>query len=109
MLHSRTKKVSELTGIKKAFVKIPPLQPCVNTVEDGEPSNLYRYLGWVGAALVILGYYLNANKFAECWPVWIIGNILVALDCYRKSAYPAASMSIIITVMNVYGYLSWIK
>ena len=35
-------------------------------------------LGWVGAGLVIFGYYLNANHYICSWYVWIIGNLCVA-------------------------------
>jgi C4-dicarboxylate transporter len=64
-------------------------------------------LGWVGAILVILGYYLNANQLTSSWVVWIIGNVLVAIYSYHKKAYSTALMSLIIMIMNVYGYISW--
>ena len=42
-------------------------------------------LGWVGAFLVVLGYYLNAQHHLSCWPVWIMGNTLVAgYSIYKK-------------------------
>ncbi len=65
-------------------------------------------LGWVGAALVIFGYYLNANLFDSCWVVWIIGNLLVMFYSLQKKAYPTALMSFIIAIMNVYGYFKWV-
>jgi nicotinamide riboside transporter PnuC len=88
MLYSRKEKFSEFAGVSKAYI---------------------NFLGWLGAALVILGYYLNANKFSECWGIWIMGNIFVGIDCYKKEAYSAASMSFIIVLVNIYGYISWIK
>ena len=66
-------------------------------------------LGWVGAILVLYGYYLNANMNDSCWPVWLIGNIMVGVYCLEKRAYPTAVMSIILAIMNIYGYLKWIN
>tara|TARA_Y100000593_G_scaffold91549_1_gene180675 strand:+ start:591 stop:839 length:249 start_codon:yes stop_codon:yes gene_type:complete len=66
-------------------------------------------LGWVGAGLVIFGYYLNANHYICSWYVWIIGNLCVAGYSSHKKAYSTLVMSLIITMMNIYGYFSWIK
>ena len=66
-------------------------------------------LGWIGTGLVLVGYYLNANKFSECWVVWVIGNIFVGIDCYKKEANAAALMSFVIVLVNIYGYISWLK
>ena len=70
-------------------------------------NSSWKYLGWAGAFLVLVGYYLNANKMAECWATWIIGNLCMGLYCANKKAYPAAAMSFVIVAMNVYGYFSW--
>ena len=37
-------------------------------------NKVYQRIGWVGAGLVILGYYLNANHYVSSWYVWIIGT-----------------------------------
>ena len=65
-------------------------------------------LGWVGAFLVLYGYYLNANMNDACWPVWLVGNALVGVYCIGRKAYPTAVMSFVLVIMNIYGYLSWI-
>jgi len=65
-------------------------------------------LGWVGALLVLLGYYLNANGSIESWPVWVVGNTLIGIYCFRKEAYPTAVMSFILVVLNIYGYFKWL-
>lgn len=82
---------------------------------DHRLSSLEKYadkvgerIGWVGAALVIFGYYLNANLHNSSWVVWIMGNLLVMFYSLRKKAYPTALMSFIIAIMNVYGYFKWI-
>ena len=68
-----------------------------------------NWIGWVGVVLVLVGYYLNANKFSESWIVWIIGNLMVGLYSYKKEAYPTAAMSFILVIVSIYGYLNWIK
>ena len=64
-------------------------------------------IGWVGAILVVFGYFLNANHYASSWLVWIVGNLCVAGYSINKKAWSTATMSIIISIMNLYGYLKW--
>ena len=71
--------------------------------------NLWKMIGWVGAFLVVLGYYFNANGLTISWLIWILGNTMVGLYSLTVKAYSTAVMSFIITLMNVYGYFSWIK
>jgi len=59
-------------------------------------------------ALIVLGYYLNANQDISCWVVWLIGNVMMGSYCYKKKAYPPAALSFLIGAMNIYGYISWI-
>ena len=68
---------------------------------------IWAISGWLGASLVIIGYYLNANEFISSWLVWFTGNLLVGIFSLYKKAYSTAIMSFIIMVMNVYGYLQW--
>jgi hypothetical protein len=72
-------------------------------------DKILERLGWWGALLVIFGYYLNANQHISCWFVWIIGNLCVTGYSAHKKAYPTLVMSLIITIMNIYGYISWIE
>ncbi|MBT5097110.1 MAG: hypothetical protein HOM22_04775, partial [Candidatus Marinimicrobia bacterium] len=39
---------------------------------NSEPLKL-KLIGWMGATLVIFGYYLNANEFLSSWIVWLLG------------------------------------
>jgi nicotinamide riboside transporter PnuC len=64
-------------------------------------------LGWLGAFLIFLGYYLNANEMIQSWLVWIAGNLLVGIYCLNKKAYPTAAMSFVLVIFNFYGYFSW--
>ena len=69
----------------------------------------WKYIGCAGAALVIFGYYLNANELTSSWLVWFTGNLFVGLYSIYKKAYSTAAMSFIIMAMNIYGYLQWIS
>ena len=64
-------------------------------------------LGWMGALLVLYGYYLNANQETSSWIVWIIGNTFVGVYCLDRKAWPTATMSFILVVLNIYGYIKW--
>tara|TARA_B100001123_G_C14832483_1_gene836744 strand:+ start:177 stop:422 length:246 start_codon:yes stop_codon:yes gene_type:complete len=80
----------------------------IKRVKDYEAKVIER-IGWVGAILVVFGYYLNANEHLSSWLVWFIGNLCVAGYSTYKKAWPTVTMSIIIAVMNIYGYFSWLK
>jgi hypothetical protein len=64
-------------------------------------------LGCLGAALVLVGYYLNANEMFSCWAVWILGNSLVGAHCMQKKVYSTAVISFCLVVMNIHGYYKW--
>jgi hypothetical protein len=90
-------------------MNLPPLQPCPTTLDeiDSSKKEKWSWLGWLGAVLVILGYYLNANMCVLSWLVWMVGNSLVAWYSWHKEAYPTAVMSVVILIMNIYGWISW--
>ena len=66
-------------------------------------------MGTVGALLILYGYYLNANEIQESWLVWIAGNTMLGFYSLNKEAYPIAVMSFILVILNIYGYISWMK
>ena len=68
----------------------------------------HHALGWVGAFLVLFGYYLNAHMNEYCWPTWTVGNVMVGIYCAEKRAYPTAAMSFALVIMNIYGYINWV-
>ncbi len=70
-------------------------------------GSIYKQIGWLGAFLVIFGYYLNANQHVSSWLVWIIGNLCIAGYSAHKKAYPTLVMSLVIAAMNIYGFCSW--
>ena len=79
----------------------------VNVSKIEKARGYYEYLGWLGALLVVFGYYLNAHHCLSSWLVWLIGNLCVAGYSAHKKAWPTLAMSIVIAIMNVYGYLHW--
>ncbi len=80
-----------------------------NYFKDSTELIHWRLIGWLGAFLVILGYYLNANLNTSSWIVWMVGNAAVGSYSIYKKAYSTAVMSFIIMIMNIYGYLSWLS
>ena len=78
-------------------------------VKEKSLKTIWPMLGWLGASLVILGYYLNANELSTSWLVWFAGNLLVGIFSIYKQAYSTAAMSFIIMVMNIYGYIQWVS
>ena len=80
-----------------------------NWFKNNAESLNWKLIGWLGAGLVIFGYYLNANEDILSWLVWMAGNTMVGIYCIYKKAYSTAAMSFIITIMNIYGYISWLS
>ena len=50
-----------------------------NPFKNNSESLKLKLMGWVGAGLVIFGYYLNANEFLSSWIVWMLGNAFVGI------------------------------
>ena len=78
----------------------------IKRVKDYEAKVVER-IGWLGAILVVWGYYLNANHCLSSWLVWIVGNLCIAGYSAYKKAWPTVAMSVVIAIMNIYGYLRW--
>ena len=72
-------------------------------------AKFWNIIGWLGAFLVVIGYYFNSNELTISWLIWIFGNSMVGLYSLTVKAYSTALMSFIIMLMNIYGYFSWIK
>ena len=80
--------------------------PLVDLIMD---SQITEVIGWLGFALVSIGYYLNARKKLYCFIVWGIGNAVYILYGFIINAFPIIAMSIFVLGMNIYGYLNWVK
>ena len=66
-------------------------------------------IGWLGFALVSMGYYLNAKKKLYCFFIWGIGNTIYILYGFIISAPPIIAMSVFVLGMNIYGYFNWVE
>jgi len=80
-----------------------------NWFNNNLESLILNLIGWLGAGLVIFGYYLNANEYILSWLIWMVGNAMVGVYSIFKKAYSTAAMSFIIMIMNIYGYLRWLS
>ena len=86
------------------------MQPCPNTLDKPPRRSVIcaAWYGWLGAALVLIGYYFNAHELSICWPIWIVGNLLVGVYSFCKGAYPTVAMSFALVIMNIYGFIKWL-
>jgi len=71
--------------------------------------NGIEYLGWFATGILLVGYYLNAKQNISSWILWFIGNSLMTFYAYAIQSYSVVFLSIILVIMNVYGYLNWKK
>ena len=72
-------------------------------------DQIVEILGWLGFALVSMGYYFNAKKKLYCFFIWGLGNAVYILYGFIISAFPIIAMSVFVLGMNIYGYLNWVK
>lgn len=79
----------------------------MKNLKKGHQNKLWESTGWIGAVLVVFGYSLNANHLVSCWPVWVLGNGMITAYSYHKKAYSTMVMSLVILIMNIYGWISW--
>ena len=66
-------------------------------------------IGWIGTALILLGYYLNAHKKTSSWMVWFTGNTAMLLYSLNIMAWPQFTLAIALMILNIYGWLNWSK
>ena len=72
-------------------------------------DQIVEIIGWLGFALVSMGYYFNAKKKLYCFYIWGLGNAVYILYGFIISAFPIIAMSVFVLGMNIYGYLNWVK
>ena len=65
--------------------------------------------GWLGFLFIIFGYYLNAKKLDTSWIVWFLGNLFMLIYSIKINANPQILLSVVLMVLNVYGYVNWRK
>ncbi len=71
------------------------------------PEINIEWLGWTATALLLVGYYLNANKNIISWFFWFFGNTIMLIYAMLIQSYSVAFLSVFLMGMNIYGYISW--
>ena len=46
----------------------------------------YDWIGWIGTAMIIAGYYFNAKKIKTCFIIWGLGNVAFLIYAYLIDA-----------------------
>ena len=64
-------------------------------------------LGWIATAILLIGYYLNAKKYISSFIIWFTGNALMGIYAYVIESFSVVALSIVLMVLNLYGYNSW--
>ncbi len=64
-------------------------------------------LGWISTLILLVGYYLNAKKLISSWCFWLCGNTGMLVYATLINSYSVAFLSVVLMIMNVYGYISW--
>tara|TARA_Y100000310_G_scaffold343125_1_gene449331 strand:- start:3433 stop:3657 length:225 start_codon:yes stop_codon:yes gene_type:complete len=70
---------------------------------------MIEILGWIATGFLLIGYFLNAKKHIVSWLLWIIGNSLMFGYAILIQSYSVAFLSIVLIIINIYGYYSWRK
>ena len=66
-------------------------------------------LGYIAAAVSLVGIILNAQKLMACWPVWIFSNFLWITYSGIQGDVPYIILWSVFTLSNVYGWVQWRK
>lgn len=67
-------------------------------------------LPYTDAAIAAAGLLLTwqmAKRFIECWPGWIIANVLSMAVFLYKTLYTTAALYFLLAIFALYGYRSW--
>ena len=72
-------------------------------------GSIIDMIGWLGFALILLGYYFNAKKKLYCFYILGLGNMVYILHGFIINAIPIMAMSVFVLIINIYGYLNWTK
>jgi len=75
---------------------------------------ILEILGWCGAALILLAYFLlTSGKLTSQSKIYhgmsLIGGITVAINAIFNGAFPPAALNIIWSIIAVYGLAKGIK
>ena len=48
-----------------------------------------------------------AQKRVECWPLWIVLNVLFVALFIQQGLYPTAALYGVFTLLAIQGWLTW--
>jgi len=68
-----------------------------------------EWIGWIATALLLYGYYTNANQKIYSWLIWIAGNTAMAVYASLIDSMSVVTLSVILVGLNIYGYRKWNK
>ena len=71
------------------------------------PEINIEWLGWAATTILLIGYYLNANKKISSWFFWFFGNTIMLVYAIVIQSYSVAFLSVFLMGMNIYGYIAW--
>ena len=74
-----------------------------------EICEVFDWIGWIGTGCILLGYYLNAQKYNSSWVVWFLGNLFMLVYSIKIDASPQVLLALVLMILNVYGYINWRK
>ena len=69
----------------------------------------YSFTDIFTTAIFFVGMWLMAKKKIENWLLWIVGDIISVPLYFYKGLMFSAILYLVMTVLAVYGYLSWKK
>ena len=70
---------------------------------------IVELIGWLATILLLIGYYLNAQKKIASWSVWAMGNSIMLLYAHLIQSYSVMFLSFVLIALNIYGYYRWSK
>lgn len=66
-------------------------------------------ISWFASGLSLFGYLLNSWKKIQCWPVWILSNVVWAYVSYKLGNNALLFLQFVCMAFGVYGWRQWSK
>lgn len=71
---------------------------------------MVEILGWVSTILVLIGFYLNAIEYKKLAMIgWVMGDLGWISYDFMIDNYSHFTLSLIIIIINVYGFKRLLK
>lgn len=66
-------------------------------------------IAWVASFVSLVGIFLSINKNVLCWPVWTFANMFWIYLSIKKKDKPQLILWSVYTIVNLYGWYSWLS